>query len=611
MSRLSCALVAVGVVASLSCGEGGVGTSFSVTSVNPLTGPTTGGTVVTVKGTGFPSNIASVTFGGTPGTNITVTGDTSASVTTPAHDAGPVTVTVTLANGLSASVNNAFTFIDVANPTPTLASIAPTSGPIAGGTAFTLTGTGFLTGASVTLGGTAATAVSVASATSITGTTPAHAAGAVDVIVMNSDNKGDTLVGAFTFTAPAPAAPTISVIAPTSGSVNGGTSFTITGTNFVAGATVSFGGTAATGVNVASATSITGTTPARAAGAVNVVVTNPDAQSATLTNGFTFVAAGGAAPTITNLSRTAGSAGGGATVVITGTNYAAGTSVSFGGSVSSSVTVNSATQLTVVVPAHAVGVVAVDVTSNGETTTLPAAFEYLPAPTTTYFENTFEGNTLSPLQADVSPGGSVTVSTEQAFAGIRSAKTSANAGNGIAAGLIFTFGGATPANAPASEPNGLYLRWYMHVPTATVDLLQATAPFSAQMKVHLFRLITGSGQPGWVMCGVGSDFPPGRNLTCFFDNGVVTIPGGATSHQPGDGKWVEIQLWYKRVGGQGRSRMWVDGKQVFDATSALQGNDDVAAVFRAYFGGLYNESPNGTVSAFVDNVKAANGFIDP
>ena len=32
---------------------------------------------------------------------------------------------------------------------------------------------------------------------------------------------------------------------------------------------------------------------------------------------------------------------------------------------------------------------------------------------------------------------------------------------------------------------------------------------------------------------------------------------------------------------------------------------------RAYFGGLYNESPNGTVNAYVDNVKAANGFIDP
>ena len=50
---------------------------------------------------------------------------------------------------------------------------------------------------------------------------------------------------------------------------------TITGTNFAAGATVTFGGTAATNVVVVSSTSITATTPAGSAGAVTVTVTNP------------------------------------------------------------------------------------------------------------------------------------------------------------------------------------------------------------------------------------------------------------------------------------------------------------------------------------------------
>jgi hypothetical protein len=63
---------------------------------------------------------------------------------------------------------------------------------------------------------------------------------------------------------------------------------TITGSNFVAGATVTLGGVAATGVTVVSATTITATTGAHAAGAVNVVVTNPDTQAGTLTNGFTY-----------------------------------------------------------------------------------------------------------------------------------------------------------------------------------------------------------------------------------------------------------------------------------------------------------------------------------
>src|SRR5439155_10901129 len=47
-------------------------------------------------------------------------------------------------------------------------------------------------------------------------------------------------------------------------------------------------GTAATGVAVVSPTQITATTPAHAAGAVTVAVTNPDTQSGSLANGFTF-----------------------------------------------------------------------------------------------------------------------------------------------------------------------------------------------------------------------------------------------------------------------------------------------------------------------------------
>ena len=92
--------------------------------------------------------------------------------------------------------------------------------------------------------------------------------------------------------------PTVTAISPTSGSTSGGTSVTITGTNFVSGATVSLGGSAATGVSVVSSTSITATTPAHAAGAVNVVVTNPDTQSGTLNSGFTYSSGGGGSETV-------------------------------------------------------------------------------------------------------------------------------------------------------------------------------------------------------------------------------------------------------------------------------------------------------------------------
>ena len=87
-----------------------------------------------------------------------------------------------------------------------------------------------------------------------------------------------------------PPAPT--AISPTSGTTSGGTSVTISGTNFASGATVTFGGTAAANVVLVSSTTITATTPAHVAGAVNVVVTNSKGQSGTLTNGYTYTSSG-------------------------------------------------------------------------------------------------------------------------------------------------------------------------------------------------------------------------------------------------------------------------------------------------------------------------------
>ena len=84
--------------------------------------------------------------------------------------------------------------------------------------------------------------------------------------------------------------PTISGINPTSGNVSGGTSITISGSNFAGGASVRIGGVSATSVNVVSGSTITAVTGTHAAGTVDVVVTNTDSQSATLANGYTYVA---------------------------------------------------------------------------------------------------------------------------------------------------------------------------------------------------------------------------------------------------------------------------------------------------------------------------------
>jgi hypothetical protein len=81
---------------------------------------------------------------------------------------------------------------------------------------------------------------------------------------------------------------TVTSVSPNFGTVTGGTNVTINGTNFAAGAAVTFGGTAATNVVVVSSIKITAKTPVHVAGAVNVTVTNTDTSTGTLTNGYTY-----------------------------------------------------------------------------------------------------------------------------------------------------------------------------------------------------------------------------------------------------------------------------------------------------------------------------------
>lgn len=85
----------------------------------------------------------------------------------------------------------------------------------------------------------------------------------------------------------AAAPPTVTNISPSTGKTAGGTSVTITGTDFTGATSVTIGGELATNVDVESATEITAKTPANGVGAVDVVVTTP-AGNGTLSNGFTY-----------------------------------------------------------------------------------------------------------------------------------------------------------------------------------------------------------------------------------------------------------------------------------------------------------------------------------
>jgi PKD repeat protein len=325
------------------------------TSIAPVAGPIAGGTSVTITGSGFTGATA-VTFGGNAATGVTVVSDTSITATTPFHSAGAVDVVVTTPGG-TATGTSKYTYTTTAAPTFT--SIAPASGPTAGVTAVTITGTNFVAGGSlgVTIDGVAATNVTRTLATRITASTPAGTAGAKDVVITNNDGQTVTRTGAYTYLA----VPTFTGIAPAAGPITLGTPVTITGTGFTGATGVTLGGTAATAVTVISDTSITATAPAHAAGVVNVVVTTPGG-TATGTGVYTYTAA----PTTTIIAPAYGRINGGTAVTITGTNFVTGaTAVTFGGTEATTFTVVSATSITATTPAHAAGAGNVIVTTPG------------------------------------------------------------------------------------------------------------------------------------------------------------------------------------------------------------------------------------------------------
>lgn len=178
--------------------------------------------------------------------------------------------------------------VQSASATHTIISVSPSSGPTAGGTVITITGTDFPTNVDleVTVGEIEATNVSVnVEGTMITATTPPHAAGAVNVVVTDTSGESDseTRVNGFTYID----TPEVIGLSPNTGIEEGGTVASIFGNHFVAGATVTFGETAATNVTFVDDHELTATAPA-GTGTVDVTVTNPDEQTSTLPDAFTY-----------------------------------------------------------------------------------------------------------------------------------------------------------------------------------------------------------------------------------------------------------------------------------------------------------------------------------
>ncbi|MEX2230384.1 MAG: IPT/TIG domain-containing protein [Dehalococcoidia bacterium] len=361
---------------------------LTISSVSPGISAANGGTTIAISGTGFIDGMA-VSFGNYPAAGVVLQSSTLMLVTTPAGPTGTVSIIVTDPSG-RAALSNGFSFAGAVTTTPTtttpgqpvLASVTPATGPASGGTAVSIAGAGFSSPAAVSFGGVPATNVTVVNSTLINATTPPGALGSVVVLVAASGGQVGGLTAGFTY---AQTRPVVNAVTPATGVIAGGTTITITGTGFAAGAAVSVGGAAATNVAVVSATQITATTPAGVAGPAAVLVTSADGGISGLASGFTYAGDGAATPppttgdipTITSVTPASGSASGGTAITIAGSGFVPGATVRVGGAVADGTAVISSTQIVATTPAGTAGNTSLIVTNpDGVSAVAAGGFTY-------------------------------------------------------------------------------------------------------------------------------------------------------------------------------------------------------------------------------------------
>lgn len=367
--------------------------------VAPASGPIDTANSVRINGTNFfigedAESTTTVTFGSAhvPALPCTVdlgeSSSTSLFCTMASTNSvvGPVDITLTNPNGGTSTLSDGFTFT---NPSPQFAPntpVVPDQGAATAQTPITITGSDFgnpqagnpaqIDPPTVTIAGSPCTGVTVTNDQStINCTVPTGAIGQRAVVITNPDGAstyqedGDNPV--FTYLPPPPQVLSVN---PPSGPQTGGTPITITGANLVNDSTVSVGGQPCTSPQWQNPQQMSCVTPPGPLGDAAVAVTSPNQQTGSLADGFDYTVA---TPVIAAVTPSYGSVEGSATVTMTGSGFANGVSVSFGGAACGSVTVNLAgTSLECTTSSHAAGQVDIVVTNAGVSSTMPGGYFY-------------------------------------------------------------------------------------------------------------------------------------------------------------------------------------------------------------------------------------------
>jgi hypothetical protein len=316
-----------------------------------------------------------------------------------------------------------------------------------------------------------------------------------------------------------------------------------------------------------------------------------------------------------------GSSAGGTSVTVTGTGFNTGATVTFGGTPATAVSFVSSTTLRVTTPPHgATSAAAVVVTNpDGGSASLTSGFDYEPAATVTYFSEDFENGTTGSLAAVTDEtGNSITPSIQTSFVanGGHSVRMGClNSGNCSSSRLDFGFCGAegypqfgnvTPCNPGAANPNGFYHRFWIMLDQSAIDSCGPN-----QCKVHLARYNPGADFP-WDQTGLGAALGSSTNWSSFSDSGLVAGFGLRPAVPLVAGVWYEMQFHYVRNTAThvGTYTMWINGVKVTSYSDPAIGSDDLSARQTLQIGLVVNESAIGAFNIYVDNVAAADGWID-
>ena len=380
--------------------------------------------MIAITGTNLTGATA-VNFGQTAGTIVNDENPNIILVRSPAGTAGTVDVTVTTAGGVSAkTASDKFTY----GAAPAITSVNPSRSGLGGGVTVEIFGSGFTGATEVDFGATKLTNFTIVSSNEITVTSPAGAAGTVDVRVVTPDGTSPpSPADQYTYTAP----PTVTSVSPNFGPYEGGTTVTINGTDLenVAGAQVYFGATVGTVVSD-TGTQIVATSPFHIAGIVDVTVataggTSPDVAG----DKFNFEYF---TPIVSNVAPSNGSAAGGTIVTITGQYFLSTQQVYFGSTPAISFQVVSDTKVTAVSPPSA-SCARVDVTvlSEGLQSATSAADEF------TYAASVPDVTGVSPSSGPVGGGSTVIIT-----------------GSNLLGATAVKFGGVAGTIVPGTDTGG-------------------------------------------------------------------------------------------------------------------------------------------------------------